>query len=208
MTHPMTTTFAAIAPLLGAGEGPPAGWIAVGLVAAAAVGAIVLYNQLVAMQVRCENAWSDIDVQLKRRHDLIPNVVEAVRQYAGYEKDALEAVIGARARAMGAHGAKDAAAAENALSGTLKSLFALAESYPQLKASEQFSHLQTQLASIEDSLQSARRYFNATVRELNTSIRMFPWNLLAGAAGARPREFFEIADEAERAVPSVRLDRG
>lgn len=186
----------------------PIGWIVAGIAAAVVVIGILLYNQLVAMQVRCDNAWSDIDVQLKRRHDLIPNVVETVRQYAGYERDALEAVIAARSRAMGAHGAKDAAAAENALSGTLKSLFALAEAYPQLKASDQFTHLQQQLASTEDALQSARRYFNATVRELNASVRMFPWNLLAGPAGARARDFFEITDAAERAVPSVTMARG
>ena len=181
-------------------------WIGLGLVAAVALGAIVLYNQLVAMTVRADNAWSDIDVQLKRRHDLIPNVVEAVKGYAGYEKDALEAVVAARARAMGAAGAKDAASAENMLTGTLKSLFALAESYPDLKASQQFSHLQQQLASIEDAIQGARRYYNATVRDLNASVRMFPWNLLAGPAGARPRDFFEVDNAAERAVPTVRLD--
>ena len=191
--------------LLAAGDLP---WplIIGGLAVAAVVLGIVLYNQLVAQAVRVDNAWSDIDVQLKRRHDLIPNVVEAVKGYAGYEKGTLEAVIAARSRAMSAQGPKEAAAAENALSGTLKSLFALAEAYPQLKASEQFSHLQQQLASIEDALQSSRRYFNATVRELNTTVRMFPWNLLAGVAGARPRDFFEIGDDAERAVPRVKLD--
>ncbi|MFM8579664.1 MAG: LemA family protein [Planctomycetaceae bacterium] len=192
-------------PILAAEGGVPATWVAVGVLAAVLVAAIILYNQLVAMAVRVDNSWSDIDVQLKRRHDLIPNVVEAVKGYAGYEKETLEAVIAARAKAMGAHGAKDAAAAENALTGTLKSLFALAENYPQLKASDQFSHLQQQLASIEEALQGARRYYNATVRELNTSVRMFPWNLLAGAAGASSREFFEIANDAERAVPSVTL---
>jgi len=181
-------------------------WIGLGVVGAVAIGAIVLYNQLVAMTVRADNAWSDIDVQLKRRHDLIPNVVEAVKGYAGYEKDALEAVVAARARAMGAAGAKDAASAETMLTGTLKSLFALAESYPDLKASQQFSHLQQQLASIEDAIQGARRYYNATVRDLNASVRMFPWNLLAEPAGARPRDFFEVDNAAERAVPTVRLD--
>ena len=179
-------------------------WVVIGCLAVAGI-AVVLYNQLVAITVRADNAWSDIDVQLKRRHDLIPNVVEAVKGYAGYEKGALEAVVNARARAMNAHGAADSAAAENALTGTLKSLFALAEAYPQLKASDQFTHLQQQLTSIEDAIQAARRYYNATVRELNTSVRMFPWNLFAGGAGARPREFFEITDAAERAVPSVKM---
>jgi LemA protein len=193
-------------PLLAAGEGVSPVWIGLGIVAAVAISAIVLFNQLVAMTVRADNAWSDIDVQLKRRHDLIPNVVEAVKGYSGYERGALEAVVEARARAMGAAGAKDAAAAENMLTGTLKSLFALAEAYPDLKASSQFTHLQQQLATIEDALQGARRYYNATVRDLNASVRMFPWNLLAGPAGARPREFFELDSSAERATPAVRFD--
>jgi LemA protein len=180
-------------------------WVVLGVIAAAVVGGILLYNQLIAMEVRCDNAWSDIDVQLKRRHDLIPNIVEAVKGYVGYEKGTLEAVVSARAKAMSAGSAKDTAAAENALTGTLKSLFALAESYPQLRGSEQFTGLQQSLSSIEEALQAARRYYNASVRDLNTSVRMFPWNLLAGVAGARPREFFEISDAAERAVPSVKM---
>ena len=180
-------------------------WIVLGVLALAAVAGVVLYNQLVALEVRVDNAWSDIDVQLKRRHDLIPNIVEAVKGYVGYEKGTLEAVVNARAKAMSAGSAKEAAAAENTLTGTLKSLFALAESYPQLRGSEQFTGLQQSLSSIEDALQSARRYYNASVRELNSSVRMFPWNLLAGFAGARPREFFEIGDASERAVPSVKM---
>ena len=180
-------------------------WIVLGVLALAAVAGVVLYNQLVALEVRVDNAWSDIDVQLKRRHDLIPNIVEAVKGYVGYEKGTLEAVVNARAKAMSAGSAKEAAAAENTLTGTLKSLFALAESYPQLRGSEQFTGLQQSLSSIEDALQAARRYYNASVRELNSSVRMFPWNLLAGFAGARPREFFEIGDASERAVPSVKM---
>ncbi len=193
-------------PLVAAVADTPWGWIVVGLIVAIGVGAIVLYNQLVAMTVRADNAWSDIDVQLKRRHDLIPNVVEAVKGYTGYEKDALQTVIEARGRAMGATTAHDAATAENMLTGALKSLFALAEAYPDLKASDQFTHLQQQLATIEDTLQAARRYYNATVRDLNTSVRMFPWNLLAGPAGARPREFFEVENVTERAAPNVRFE--
>jgi len=180
-------------------------WVVLGVLAAAVAIGILLYNQLVAMSVRCDNAWSDIDVQLKRRHDLVPNLVEAVKGYVGYEKGTLEAVVNARAKAMAAGSAKESAAAENALTGTLKSLFALAESYPQLRGSEQFSSLQQALGSIEEALQGARRYYNASVRDLNMSVRMFPWNLLAGMAGAAPRDFFELADEAERAVPSVRM---
>jgi hypothetical protein len=146
--------FWALLPLVGhaglplaAGEGISPLWIAIGVGAVVIVAGIALYNQLVAMTVRADNAWSDIDVQLKRRHDLVPNVVEAVKGYAGYEKETLEAVVAARAKAMGAATAGDAAAAENVLSGALKSLFALAESYPDLKASSQFTHLQQQLAA-------------------------------------------------------------
>lgn len=185
--------------------GLPIGWIATGALAVVIAAAIAIFNGLVSRQVRCDNAWSDIDVQLKRRHDLVPNVVEVVRQYADFEQGALEAVIAARGRAIGAGGATQAAAAENALSGALKSLFALAEAYPQLRASEQFTGLRESLASCEDALQSARRYYNASVRELNEAVRMFPGNIVAGIGGFRPREFFELADDAERAVPSVRL---
>ena len=178
-------------------------WVAAAIAAAVAGIAIALYNQLVGLEVRCDNAWSDIDVQLKRRHDLIPNLVDLVGQYATYEKGTLEAVIAARGRAMGAGGPKEAAAAENALSGTLKSLFALAEAYPQLKASEQFASLQQSLSTIEDALQSALRYFNACVRDLNAAVRMFPGNLVAGFGGFRQRDFFELSNDAERAVPGV-----
>jgi LemA protein len=180
-------------------------WIGLAALAAVVIGGIVLYNQLVAMDVRCDNAWSDIDVQLKRRHDLIPNVVEAVKGYTSHERGTLEAVVAARAQAMNAKGPQEAAAAENMLTGTLKSLFALAEAYPDLKASSQFTHLQEQLASLEDSIQASRRYFNATVRDVNTSVRMFPWSLVAAVAGTKSREFFEITDAAERAVPSVKM---
>ena len=149
-------------------------WTVLGILGVAFVGLISIYNQLVGLQVRSKNAWSDIDVQLKRRHDLIPNIVDVVKEYAGYEKGTLEAVIAARSRAMNAGSVGEAAAAENMLSGALKSLFALSESYPQLRASEQFSGLQKSLTDTEDALQAARRYFNATVRELNTTIRMIP----------------------------------
>lgn len=184
--------------------GLPIGWIAAIAVVLVAGAAVAIYNGLVARTVRCDNAWSDIDVQLKRRHDLVPNVVEVVGQYADFEKGTLEAVVAARGRALGAGGAKEAAAAESVLGGALKSLFALAESYPQLRASEQFAGLREALSSCEDALQAARRYYNASVRELNESVRMFPGNLIAGLGGFRPREFFELADDAERAVPSVK----
>ncbi len=180
-------------------------WTVLGVLGMAVLGLISIYNQLVTLQVRSKNAWSDIDVQLKRRHDLIPNIVDVVKEYAGYEKGTLEAVIAARSRAMNAGSVGEAAAAENMLSGALKSLFALSESYPQLRASEQFSGLQKSLTDTEDALQAARRYFNATVRELNTTIRMIPWCFVAGLGGFRPADFFEINDASERAVPRVRL---
>ncbi|HEX6135114.1 MAG TPA: LemA family protein [Longimicrobiales bacterium] len=172
------------------------------ILVALAVGTLVIYNGLVQLKVRSESAWSDIDVQLKRRYDLIPNLVETVKGYAAHEKGTLEAVIDARSRAMSAQGPAQKAEAENVLTGALKSLFALAEAYPQLRAAENFGQLQQQLASIEDAVQNARRYYNAVVRDLNTKIQQFPSNVIARAFGFREREFFEIG-EAERAVPRV-----
>lgn len=177
-------------------------WIVLLVLAVAAVGVLQIYNRLVALRVQTDNAWSDIDVQLKRRYDLIPNLVETVKGYATHEKDTLQAVIDARSRAMSAQGPADRAQAENALTGTLKSLFALAESYPQLRAAENFGALQAQLAAIEDAVQSARRYYNAVVRDLNTRVQQFPSNIVANMFGFRSREFFEI-DDGERSVPKV-----
>lgn len=169
---------------------------------ALAVVTLVIYNGLVQLKVRAESAWSDIDVQLKRRHDLVPNLVETVKGYAGHERGTLESVVEARSRAMSAQGPASRAAAENMLTGALKSLFALAEAYPQLRAAENFAQLQQQLAGIEDGIQNARRYYNAVVRDLNTKIQQFPSNLVARTFGFREREFFEI-DDGERAVPRV-----
>src|SRR5512143_2561960 len=160
------------------------------------------YNSLVKLRVQAESAWSDIDVQLKRRHDLIPNLVETVKGYATHERGTLEAVIQARSRAQEAVTPAARAQAEGALAGALKSLFALAESYPQLRASENFTQLQTSLAEIEDAVQNARRYYNAVVRDLNTKIAQFPTNLIALTFAFKPREFFEVA-EPEREVPKV-----
>ena len=169
---------------------------------AIAVGIFFLYNGLVQLKVRADGAWADIDVQLKRRHDLIPNLVETVKGYASHEKGTLEAVVNARSRAMNAQGAADRAEAENMLTGALKSLFALSEAYPQLRASENFSQLQATLGQIEDAIQNARRYYNAVVRDLNTRVLQFPSNLIARTFGFREREFFEI-DAGERAAPNV-----
>src|SRR3989441_6200063 len=162
-----------------------------------------LYNSLVRLKVQCDNAWADIDVQLKRRYDLIPNLVETVKGYAGHEKGTLEAVITARNRAMTATSPADKAQAENMLTGALKSLFALAEAYPQLRAIESFTSLQNSLSQIEDTVQNARRYYNAVVRDLNTKIQQFPTNIFANILGFKPREFFEVTAAAEREAPKV-----
>src|SRR5712675_788503 len=164
---------------------------------------IGMYNGLVRLKVTCDNAWADIDVQLKRRYDLIPNLVETVKGYAGHEKGTLEAVINARNRAMSASGPVDKAQAENMLSGALKSLFALSEAYPQLRAVESFTSLQNSLTQIEDAVQNARRYYNAVVRDLNTKIQQFPSNIFANMLGFKPREFFEVSAPAEREAPKV-----
>jgi LemA protein len=165
--------------------------------------AIGMYNSLVRLKVQCDNAWADIDVQLKRRHDLIPNVVETVKGYAGHEKGTLEAVINARNRAMTAQGPAARGEAEGMLAGALKNLFALAEAYPQLRAVESFTQLQGTLSQLEDTLQNARRYYNAVVRDLNTKIAQFPSNILAGMFNFKAREFFEVTVPAEREVPKV-----
>src|SRR5260221_7946745 len=162
-----------------------------------------MYSGLVRMKVTCDNAWADIDVQLKRRYDLIPNRVKTVKAYAGHEKGTLEAVINARNRAMSARGPADKAQAENMLSGALKSLFALSEAYPQLRAIESFTSLQNSLTQIEDTVQNARRYYNAVVRDLNTKIQQFPSNIFANMLGFKQREFFEVSAPAEREAPKV-----
>lgn len=175
------------------------------VVVAVAAFLIVTYNSLVRLRVQSENAWADIDVQLKRRYDLIPNVVETVKGYAAHEKGTLEAVITARNRAMSAQGPAAKGEAEGMLTQALKSLFALAEAYPQLRAVESFTSLQNTLGDIESHVQNARRYYNAVVRDLNTKIAQFPSNLVASMFSFTPREFFEIA-EAERAAPRVSFE--
>src|SRR2546428_6184899 len=161
-----------------------AGLILVGVLVVIVVFLIGMYNSLVRWKVQCDNAWADIDVQLKRRYDLIPNLVETVKGYAGHEKGTLEAVINARNRAMTATSPGDRAQAENMLSGALKSLFALSEAYPQLRAIQSFTSLQTSLTQIEDTVQNARRYYNAVVRDLNTKIQQFPTNIFAACLGS------------------------
>jgi LemA protein len=179
------------------------GWILLIALVLIVIFLIGMYNGLVRLKVQCDNAWADIDVQLKRRYDLIPNLVETVKGYAGHEKGTLEAVVNARNRAMAATGPAEKAEAENMLSGALKSLFALSEAYPQLRAIESFTSLQNSLSQIEDTVQNARRYYNAVVRDLNTKILQFPTNIFAGMLGFKQREFFEISNAAEREAPKV-----
>ena len=169
-----------------------------------AVVLIGMYNSLVQLRVRCDSAWSDIDVQLKRRHDLIPNLVETVKGYAAHEKGTFENIAKFRSQAMQATTPADRAAAENQLTGALKSLFAVAENYPQLKASEEFTQLQGALGQTEDAIQNARRYYNAVVRDLNTKIQSFPSNILANMAGFKQRQFFE-AETGDREPVAVKF---
>ncbi|MGH7288846.1 MAG: LemA family protein [Myxococcota bacterium] len=172
------------------------GWILLAALAALVVWGISLYNRLVALRNGGESAWSDIDVQLKRRWELIPNLVETVKGYAKHEQSTFEKVTAART--PGEH-----AAAEASLQGTLKSLFAVAEAYPELRANENFLGLQRDLSGLEEAIQNARRYYNAVVRDLNTAIESFPGNLLAGPFGFTKREYFELDSEAERSAPKV-----
>ena len=182
-------------------------WILLVVLALVVMGVILIYNGLVKLREQVDASWSDIDVQLKRRHDLIPNLVSTVQGYASHERETLEAVIQARNQAMGAQGPEARAEAENQLTGTLRSLFALSESYPQLRANENFMDLQRNLQQLEDAIQRARRYYNAVVRDYNTKIRSVPSNLVANAFSFRPREFFEI-EEGERSVPRVDFGSG
>ncbi len=175
------------------------------VVVAVVVVAVAMYNSLVKLRERGDGAWADIDVQLKRRYDLIPNLVETVKGYASHEKDTLERVVQARSAAMDARGPAAKAEAEGALSGALKSLFALSEAYPQLQAAGGFRDLQASLAQIEEQIAQARRYYNAVVRDFNTKTQTFPSVLIARAFGFSEREFFEVA-ESEKAVPRVEFD--
>ncbi|MEK7195296.1 MAG: LemA family protein [Patescibacteria group bacterium] len=173
------------------------------------LGVIVLwlvwtYNALVRLRNRTREAWSDIDVQLKRRYDLIPNLVTAVKGYMQHERGVFEKVTEARTRAMGA-GPKDKAGAEDMLSGALKSLFAVAENYPQLKANENFLKLQDELSDTENKIQAARRFYNTNVRDLNTKIETFPTNLMAKSLGFSPAEFFGNLTDAEREPVKVKF---
>jgi len=168
-----------------------------------AVWGVVTFNRLTRLRQLGDNAWADIDVQLKRRHDLIPQVVAVVKGHAGYERQTLEALVAARGRALEATGPAARFREENPVEGSLRRIFAIAEAYPDLKAAASFAGLQRTLTDVEDTLQQARRYYNAVVRDWNTGIAQFPANLLTSTFRFKPREFFGIDDAAERAVPLV-----
>jgi LemA protein len=166
------------------------------------------YNRLVTLRQRVKESWSDIDVQLKRRHDLVPNLVETVKGYAAHERGTFEAVTNARAAAVsaGATGSPEQRAqAENMLTSTIRSLFAVAENYPQLQAVQEFKDLSENLRDTEDKIQFARRFYNGNVRDYNTALMTFPTNLLAGTFGFSPEQYFETEDAGDRAVPQVKF---
>jgi LemA protein len=165
--------------------------------------AIGIYNGFVTLQVRTDEAWSDIDVQLKRRYDLIPNLINTVKGYATHEKDVFEKVTQARASAMSAQGPEQKGMAENMLAGTLKSLFAVSESYPELKANQNFLELQKELSDTENKIQASRRFYNGNVRDLNTKIMVLPDSVIAGMMAIKKREFFQIEDAAQKEAPKV-----
>src|SRR3954464_5329073 len=174
------------------------GWIVLGVIVVLVLWIIMIYNQLVAMRQRVGQAFADVDVQLKQRHDLVPNLVETVKGYAAHERGTLDDVVKARNAAMTAQGPAQQAAAENQLSGALRQLFALSEAYPDLKANQNFQQLQTELADIENKIAASRRFFNNSVQEYNTGIQQFPAVLLAGSLGFTPKEFFDVGAEEQK----------
>ena len=179
-------------------------WILLIVIFVLIVFVISIYNALAQLRVRCDAAWSDIDVQLKRRHDLIPNLVETVKGYAAHEKGTFENIAKFRSAAMQATAPDQRIAAENQLTTALRGLLAVAENYPELKANEQFMSLQNSLREVEDALQNSRRYYNAVVRDLNTKIVTFPSNILAGMFGFTPRAYFEV-EAGDRANVQVKF---
>ncbi|MDX9779086.1 MAG: LemA family protein [Patescibacteria group bacterium] len=178
-------------------------WIILGAIILFVLVLVAIYNNLIRSKNRVDEAWSDIDVQLKRRHDLIPNLVETVKGYAAHEQGTFEKVIEARSNAMAAQDSKDPKAveqAENALSSTLKSIFALAENYPDLKANQNFLELQRELTDTEDKVMAARRFYNANVRDFNTKLQVVPTNIFAKQLGFKAYEFFEAAENEKETV--------
>ncbi len=176
-------------------------WIVLAVIAILVIVVIGMYNGLITLKNRVDEAWSDIDVQLKRRYDLIPNLVETVKGYASHEQGTLEKVVEARNMAMAAQKSgniEEQQAAENTLSGTLKSIFALSENYPDLKANQNFLELQRELTDTEDKIQASRRFYNGNVRDFNTKLQVFPTNIFAGMLGFKDYKFFEIGNNEER----------
>jgi LemA protein len=180
-------------------------WIILGIIILIVLFVWMAYNSLVTLKVRVDEAWSDITVQLKRRLDLIPNLVETVKGYAKHESGVFTAITEARSNALNAKGVKETAAAENQFESALKSVFAVAEAYPDLKASQNFIELQQELVDTEDKIQASRRFYNGGVRDLNTKIQMFPSNIIAGMFGFKGRDFFELG-EAEQAKAEKPVD--
>ena len=177
-------------------------WILLGLIVLLAFYLIATYNGLVKLNVRVEEAWSDITVQLKRRYDLIPNLVSTVQGYAKHESGVFQKVTEARANALDAKGPAETAKADNMLTDTLKSLFAVAEAYPDLKARENFKHLQEELVDTEDKIQASRRFYNGSARDLNIKIKVFPNTLFVGMLGFKEREFFDVEEAQSAAIQS------
>lgn len=180
-------------------------WILLAVVIVLALWLAATYNGLIRLKNQTDEAWSDIDVQLKRRYDLIPNLISTVKGYASHESGVFEKVTQARAAAMGASNVQEKAAAENMLSSTLKSLFAVSEAYPDLKANQNFLKLQDELSDTENKIQASRRFYNGNVRDFNTKLQVFPTNLIAGMLGFQARSFFEISNTEEREVPKVQF---
>lgn len=180
-------------------------WIIIIAIAAIVLWFIAVYNGLIRLRNQTKEAWADIDVQLKRRYDLIPNLVETVKGYATHERELFEKVSAARSAAMGASGVAEKGQAENALAGTLKSLFAVAEAYPDLKANQNFLKLQDELSDTENKIQAARRFYNGNVRDFNTKIQVFPNNMIAGMLGFKEFEFFELGEGDQAAKEPVKV---
>ncbi len=178
-------------------------WVVIAVLAVLTIFLIALYNGLVRKRIRCKNAWSQIDVQLKRRYDLIPNLVETVKGYAAHERETLENVIQARNQAVNAEGVQQQAEAENMLTGALRQLFALSESYPNLKANENFARLQEELSSTENRIAFARQHYNDSVAIYNTATEKFPNNMVANLFGFKKEDFFEMEDPQQREAPKV-----
>lgn len=180
-------------------------WIVLGILALIVIWIIAAFNGFITLVNRAKEAWSDIEVQMKRRYDLIPNLIETVKGYAAHEKQAFENVSNARAAAMGAQSMEEHGKAENMLTGALKSIFAIAEAYPDLKANTNFLELQRELSDTENKIQAARRFYNQTVMALNTGLQQFPGNIVGGMFGFKEREFFELAENEQAAKEPVKV---